>query len=357
MCASNVSGASGHNPASGARAARDIWLLVILGAVWCLWGCGRAYQPKGAQQDATRQKISIGIQTSPAMAVPMVAKDLGFFERRDVDVELKEFTAGKLALQAMLGGSVDLAVVGDVPVVLAAMHGNDLRVLTQLVRSTNNEVRIVARRDGDTSDPSRYFTMSRRKLATSLGGGPEFFTWSYMRHIGIPLSSVEIVGQKPEDMPAALISGSVDAIAIFDPFAFIAEKQMGQAGITFVGTGVYSELYVLAARPAWATSRIAETSRIVKALDDAAAEIRTDPLVAQQVVMKYTHLDADVVAGIWKNFDFSPSLTAQLIQDWHDEVTWARETGNLESNAQEPDFRHIIDDHALQAVSPQSISY
>jgi len=40
-------------------------------------------------------------------------------------------------------------------------------------------------------------------------------------------------------MPATLLSGSVDAIAIFDPFAKIAELQLGNKGITFTLDDIY----------------------------------------------------------------------------------------------------------------------
>lgn len=322
----------------------------------CLSACGQSGQVAGASSPGGLPQVSIGIQISPAMAVPMVAKDLGFFAREGVDVQLKQFSAGKFALQAMLGGSVDLAVSGDVPVALAVMQGNDIRVLTQVVRSTSNEVRVVARRDGASTNPVQYFTAHRRKLATSLGGGPEFFTWTYLRHLGVPAADVQIVGQKPEDMPAALISGSVDAIAIFDPFAFIAEQQMGKKAITFPGTGLYSELYVLAATPATAKSRSTQIAAIVRALDGAAIQMRRNPAQAQRIVMKYTHLQAPVVAGIWHTFDFSPALTGQLLADWRDELAWARQTGKLDPHAPDPDFRRILDDRALRAVAPQAIT-
>ena len=41
------------------------------------------------------KQVTIGIQTSPAMALVMVARDKGLFQAQGLDVELKEFTAGK----------------------------------------------------------------------------------------------------------------------------------------------------------------------------------------------------------------------------------------------------------------------
>ena len=109
---------------------------------------------------------------------------------------------------------------------------------------------MVARRDGtENAGPKAYFTAKKRKLATSFGGGPEFYTYSFLQHFGIDAATVEIISQRPEDMPAAIQSGSVDAVAIFDPFAFVAEKGLGTQGVTFTDPALYSEFYVLSARP------------------------------------------------------------------------------------------------------------
>ncbi len=213
-----------------------------------------------------RRKVTIGIQVSPAMALMMVAQDKGFFRQQGLDVELKEFTAGKFALQAFLAGAVDFAVSGEVPVALATLQGNSLRVVTQVVERTRNEVRVVALRDGNITDPAAYFLRKKRKLATSFGGGPEFFTYSFLRHYQIRPDQVEIISQKPEDMPAALATGSVDAVAIFEPFAYFAEHRSKRSVMAFPDAGIYSELYVLAASPAQLESKAHEIAGMVHAL-------------------------------------------------------------------------------------------
>ena len=118
------------------------------------------------------QHVTVGIQTSPAMALVMVAKDRGFFEKRGLDVELKEFAAGKDALVAFLGGSLDFSVSGDVPVTLAILAGNNFIVPAQVVGRTKNEVRVVARKDGELNTADEYFKAKKRKLGIirNIGG-------------------------------------------------------------------------------------------------------------------------------------------------------------------------------------------
>jgi ABC-type nitrate/sulfonate/bicarbonate transport system substrate-binding protein len=333
---------------------RSLWLwgVAITGTIVgvCLW-----LGLRGNVNDSARPRLTMGIQISPAMTLVMIAKDKGFFEQEGIDIELKEFTAGKFALQAFLGGSIDLAVTGEVPACLAAMQGNDFIVVTQVVERTTNEVRVVARRDGNLTKPKAYFQSKKRKLSTSFGGGPEFYTVNFLKHFGVSRSDVELVSQRPEDMTVALQSGSVDAIAIFDPFAYIAEKRLGDNGITFSDSALYSELYIIAAARKMVASRPEVISSLVKALARAGKYVEKDPEQAKTIVEKYTTLDRDVVDGIWPNFVFRPALTPQLLEYLEAEAKWAKESETVRPDTPIPNFQGMIDASFLRAIAPDLV--
>ncbi len=328
------------------------WLIVVFAIIvtgFFLWK-DKTTPPKQLK------KITLGIQTGPANALPMVAKDKGFFEQQGLDVELKEFTAGKFALEAFLGGSLDFSISGDVPVALATIQGNNKFLIpAQVVGKTQNEVRIVARKDGDLNTAENYFKSKKRKLATSIGGGPEFYTYEFLNKIGISKDQIEIISQKPEDMPAALISGSIDAISIFDPLAFIAEKQLGDKSITFTDKDIYSELYVIEAK-----ENIKQNSddleKLLRGLIAAEIFTKNNPEEAKAIVMKYTKLNKETLDGIWGSFDFRISLTPQLNEFLEREAQWAKDTGKISKETNIPDFREIIFDAPLRKIDPSAVN-
>ena len=285
----------------------------------------------------------------------MVAEDQHFFDQQGVAVELKEFTAGKFALQAFIGRSLDFAVAGDVPVTLATLQGSQFRVLTQVVEHTTNEVRVVARRDPGATDPRTYFHKKRRRLATSFGGGPEFFSYVFLKKYGVASDEVEILSQRPEDMPGALTKGSVDAIAVFDPFAFVAEKQMGNDAITFTDSALYSELYVMTVRQETIDGNPDLAGKIIAALLNAQKFIEGNPEGSKQIVMKYTRLDRATVDGIWNNFSFAPALTQHLLDYQNQEAAWARSKGTIPASAPTPNFRARIYAQPLQTLQPAAV--
>jgi ABC-type nitrate/sulfonate/bicarbonate transport system substrate-binding protein len=317
-----------------------------------LWGCSNKSEPNVVQP---LTKVTIGIQVSPAMTLMMVAKDKGFFSKEGLDVELKQFTAGKFALQAFLSHSIDFAVSGEVPVGLASLQGNQLRVVTQVVASTTNEVRVVALKDGNLTNPQDYFKTKKRKIATSIGGGPEFYTYNFLKKNQVDENQVEIVSQNPADMPAALETGSVDAISIFDPFAFIAEKVLGDKAITFADPTLYSELYVLCASPEEIKNQPQIVGDVVKALAEASDFIQANPVESKAIMQRYTKLDQDVIDGIWNNYVFEPALGQNLLDDLNAEAVWAKDTGKITPDTKIPDYRQIIDDSILKEVRPDAV--
>lgn len=320
------------------------------------YGCDRAGDT-GTADSSKNRKISIGIQVSPAMTLVMVAKDAGFFEKERLDVELKEFTAGKFALQAFLAGGIDYAVSGEVPVALATLQGNPIRVVSQVVEKTTNEVRIVAWKDEGSDDARSYFKTRKRKLATSFGGGPEFFTYTFLKRYGISDSEVQLISQKPEDMPAALAAGSVDAIAIFDPFAFIAERHLKDKVTTFADETLYSELYVFNAKPEQIEREPDVLAAILRALVTAGDFIESNPERAKQILEQYTKLDREIIDGIWGNFVFRPALTRRLIDNWTAQAEWAVATDKVKAGTQAPDFPNVVDGRFLDAVRSDLIDY
>ena len=325
-------------------------LVISLFILFTIPACSK----KERSQEAL-QKITIGIQVSPAMTLVMVAKDKGFFRDEGLDVELKEFTAGKFALQAFLAGSIDFAVSGEVPVCLASLQQNNIRVITQVVESTTNEVRVVALKDGSTTSPADYFKTRKRKLATSFGGGPEFYTYNFIKRNNIAQEQVEILSQTPADMPAALESRSVDAISIFDPFAFIAEKRMAGKVVTFSDPQLYSELYVLDARPEQIEKTPEVCEALVRALVKSAEFIDQDPEAAKQVMQRYTKLDRDVIDGIWKNFSFRPALVQKLLDYWNAQAIWAKETTKVTPDTKIPNFLSVVEPRFLRKVKPDAV--
>ena len=156
-------------------------------------------------------------------------------------------------------------------------------------------------------------------------------------------------------MPVSLQSGTVDAIAIFEPFAFFAEQKLGDEGITFKDDSLYSELYILNAKKDWVENNPETVEKLLKALVKAGDYIEENPEESKQILIKYSKLDKETVDGIWNNFVYKPALNDLLPTYLNEEAKWAIETGKVESTTNIPDFDEYIYEEPLKKINPESV--
>ena len=155
-------------------------------------------------------------------------------------------------------------------------------------------------------------------------------------------------------MPVALMNGTVDAISIFDPFAFMAEDQMGDTVITFTNEQGYSELYVIDA-PESIKENPRTIQKFLQSLLTAEEFMKKNPEQAKSIVMQYTKLDKKILDNIWDSFDFRVALTPNLLEYWQREAEWAKDTGKVTPDTAIPDFRDIIFDEPLKNLKPSAV--
>ena len=334
--------------------AKNLIIVSIIVFFWC--SSLNAMGKKPDQEPKKNEKLTVGIQVSPAMTLVMVAEDAGFFDKAGVDVIIKEFTAGKFALQAFLGGSIDVAISGEVPVALSSLQGNKFRVLGQVVERTINECRVIVKKEVGKHTPEEYFLSKKRKLATSFGGGPEFYTYNFLKKHGISSNQIEMISQKPENMPAALVSGTVDGISIFDPFARIAEVKMGNKGQTFADADIYSELYVIDVMETTIQDKPEVLLAFMKGLYDAQFYIKKNVEQSKNILIKYTKLDRQIVDDIWNNFVFKPAINDLFVKYTTAEAKWAIEKGTFPASTQIPDYKSILMPDFLNKIDPSSVT-
>lgn len=323
-----------------------LWLVIVVVVVgsFVLW-----------QKQTPKELITvrIGIPTAPALGLVKVAADKNFFKDEGLNVEIKEFTGGKFALQALVGGSLDLATAAEFPVTLATLNGEKLSILSQ-VNETKGFSMLLGK-EGESFDAEKYFT-KKRKIATSVGASPEFFASEFFKKYSINSSQYEIVSMKPEDTPIALANGSVDGIAIYEPFASFAKKQAGAENVFEIkAPELYSERIALIAKPDWVSQHQNEIDKLLGALNKAEKFVRSNPEESQTIVSSFTKLEPETLRSIWSTFTLELRLSAQLLPTMEKEAQWAKETGKAPKETATPNFRDIIFDAPLKKLSPSAV--
>jgi len=332
------------NGASG----KQIIIVAVATMLVLLSSCGNDQPKKAAQQ------LNIGIQNSPSNSLIIIADKKGFFDTTKVKVNIKEFSAGKLALQAMLGqaGDLDVAVSAETPVALSSLGGNKINVISEIVNA-KNECRVVVRKDGELNTPEKYFSKAR-KLATSQGGSPEWLTYNFIKKYNLDKKKLEVIAMLPENMPVALSNGAVDAISIFDPYARIGETELEDKGMTFYNKDITS-YYVMSVKENTLKEKNEALEELIIGLQKAEEFIKGNPDEAKKIVAAQTKLDISILNSTWSNYSFAVRLDNSLIDLCVAQSNWAIETGKYPEGTVIPDFKQIISTDLLKKIAPTAV--
>jgi len=298
--------------------------------------------------------VRLGLQTAPAIGLVKVAVDKNFFTDEGVRVEVKEFTGGKLALQALIGGSLDLVTPSEFPVTLATLSGEKLSILTE-VNETVGGFPMILRKEGEVFEPQTYFA-KKRKIATSVGAGPEFFTVDFFKKYNIKPSQYEIVSMQPQDMPIALANGSVDGIAIYQPFVHFALQQTGEDKVFSIKSdNLYSETIILVGKTEWVSQNEKTAEKFLRALKKSEGFIKNNPEEAMAIVSSFTKLDKETLRSVWPTFTLQLGLDKKLVATMERQARWAKDSGKVKPETPTLNFRDIIFDAPLEKVAPSAI--
>ena len=78
----------------------------------------------GAGEALQKLRVAYAAVTA-AFSIPWIAKEAGIFQKHGLDVELVYIAAGSRAVQTLVGGSIDVAVIGGPAGVDAKLAGAD----------------------------------------------------------------------------------------------------------------------------------------------------------------------------------------------------------------------------------------
>ncbi len=175
-----------------------------------------------SESDTGPATVSFGTLTIPAVAEVLVAKDRGYFEERDIDLEVERIQSAPQATPRLASGDLDTAT-GSVGASLfnSAAQGVEISVVadqTQYWRGQPSSNKVLIRPDKYTdgmtlSDVSEDFT-----IALHGQGNVDAYIWArLLQRNGMTWDDVQTKEILYTNMTGAMSAGEIDAAAIPDP--------------------------------------------------------------------------------------------------------------------------------------------
>jgi sulfonate transport system substrate-binding protein len=142
-------------------------------------------------------------------------------DRLPYHIEWSSFPNAAPLLEALNAGAIDTGIGGDAAFIFSIGTGAALKAIGAQKYEGPGPI-LVVRRD---SAIHSLKDIAGKRIATPKGSIGHNFILAALEAQGRPLDAVQFAFLSPQDGNAALLGGSVDGWAIWDPNATIAEKQ------------------------------------------------------------------------------------------------------------------------------------
>ena len=320
-------------------------ILVVIGI--SVVGC----QEQPEKYTGPVEKVRLGLGLSKAFALGMIAEDRGYFEEEGLDIEIKEYPSGKRALvDGLLAGEVDVATTADVPIVFNTFERNDFSIITS-ISLVDSAYEIVARRDSDIATPS---DLKGKRIATQKGSGVQFFLHNFLIINGLSESDIELSFKNAEELPAALVSGEIDAFSMREPYTSQAKELLGDNAVVFSEKGTYLATGTLVAFNNFIEERPEAVKKIIRALIKAEEFVRENQDQAIEIVANRIGTDKSELEAFWPDINLKISLEQSLLVTLEAEARWAIKN-KLTDKTEVPNYLDYIYFDALEEVKPEAV--
>jgi NitT/TauT family transport system substrate-binding protein len=304
------------------------------------------------QSPGPLEKISLGAEVGVLNAAIWVAERKGYFRDASLEVTIKEFQAGRLALLALLHGEpLDIVTVAPTPIMLNSFDRDDVRIIATFVEAHDDD-KVIAHTE---SAIATVTDLQGKKIGVPKETSAHFFLELFLVEHGLSPTQVEVVDLKPPDVPNALANRHVDAVAIWEPHATRVKELLHERAIQISSPGTYRATFNFVALYDFVHKRQHTVTRFLNAIDRANRFISDQRGEAQTIVAQRLRLERATVAKLLDQFSYRLYLDQLLLLDLESQARWAIKS-QLTDKTIVPNYLHLVSFDGLQRVNPKAVT-
>jgi len=321
---------------------KTIWL--VIAAISLTLGLHSA----GAQ---TKRKVVFGVPVTPPNVVhlpPYVAKEMGYFNDLNIDVELVTFEGGTQTLRGSVAGGLDITGTSSDPAIIGAARGAGTKVLGTYSHKLSQSMLV-------QSDIKSCKDLKGRKVGIQeVGAFNEVMSRAVMASCGLTPKDVEYVPVSTKGRIPGLLSGQIDTAIMHVDQAIVAKKKKNDLNILVnLWEPLPKWLYAVYIAP---EKEIKENRQlyidIMTALVKANRFIYNNKAKVMEIAVKYTQEDAEAVS---QTYDILAGAGAWPVNDGlpRDMVEWTInrqvELGTIKAQ-EKPSYEKLVDLSIINAA-------
>lgn len=321
-------------------------LLVLVAAILAVSVITGCSEDKSTQASNDETQLRIAAQPYPLYTPVYVAYRLGYLDEElnkvGAKYEWKSFKSGPLVNEAVAAGEADLGFMADLPAIIAKSTGLPIEVVSNVAYGEKG-IAVLAKADSPIQSVA---DLKGKKVAYATGSYAQHLLALLLSKEGLSLNDVQSVNLGAGDQPAALASGEVDAIVIWEQYISQLTSD-GTAKVIADGTGVKRGNMITYAVSDYANKNPQVIEAYIKALNRANEVIKNEPEKAAEAVADDFGVSKELMLKIIPNFTYSTEFTEDDISEIKNVKDFSLESGIISKDV---DIDSFINKKYLDAV-------
>ena len=321
---------------------KNAFLILVLITMWS-WD--------GSVEAQTKRKVVFGVPVTPPNVVhipPYVAKEMGYFNDLNIEVELVTFEGGTQTVRGSVAGGLDITGTSADPAIIAAARGAGTKVVGTYSHKLSQSMLV----QGDIKSCK---DLKDKKIGIQeVGAFSEVMSRAVLASCGLTPKDVQYVPVSTKGRVPGLLSGQIDSAVLHVDQALVAKKKKTDLNIL---VNLWETL------PKWLYAAYIAPEKEISSnrqlyVDIMAALIKANRFMYNnkpktvEIVTKYTQQDAEVVG---QTYDLLAGAGAWPVNDGlpRDMVEWTIgkqvELGTIKAE-EKPSYEKLVDVSVIQAA-------
>src|SRR5271157_3121738 len=331
---------------------RSTIAVVLLGLVLCVAVGGLVLSqltiPK--KYIGSPARVTIGTPLLDSSGLIWIAEEHGYFATNGLNVTIKDLESGKHAVDALLDGEVDVATGAEFILAANAMKEAKLQTIGSIDKQ--QLVYLIGRKDRGIEKVS---DLKGKGIGAPLQTSAQFYLGRYLQLHGIKLDDVTLIDLQPAQVEESLIKGDLDAVLMWDPYAYSIEKNLGRNAVVWPAQSGQMMYWLLIARREYVTEHQKLIDQLLSSFNQAEQFAVSNPDKAKQILQTRLKLDEAYIQRSWPNTRLALSLDQGLVIAMEDESRWMIDN-NRTSNRNMPYYPDYIYWQGLEKLKPSSVT-
>jgi NitT/TauT family transport system substrate-binding protein len=259
------------------------------------------------------QTIRLGVNPIEVYAEAWYGKDMGFFAKEGLDVQISPSQSGSAIAAAVVSNAVDIGATSVV--VDAVAHGKHIPFVAiapaAIYTVDAPTAGLFVAKDGPIRKAA---DLNGKTVSVSgLGTVTEYATRAWIDKNGGDSSTVKFVELGAPETAPAIVAGRIDGAYITEPFMSIGRRDTRLLGYSLSGVANSFLLSTWVTTTQWAADHPDLVRRFATAMRETAEWANKNPQKSGEILVKYVKIDPALLVTM-NRARFADRLTPALMQ-------------------------------------------